>query len=144
MKYITRAHVHVDRVACPWLIKRFVDSKAEFIFTANELVKEVAEKENAIPFDIKDVELGHHGDECTFIAIMKKYDLKDPALLELSKVVNAADTDNLDKNKFAYGLEAIARGYSIMYPDDYENLEKQFLVYDAMYAYFKLELAKNI
>lgn len=140
MKYITRAHVHVDRVACPWLIKRFVDSEAEFIFTANELVKETAQKTGAIPFDIKDAELGHHGDECSFIAILKKYGLKDPALIELSRVVNAADTDNMDSNKFAYGLEAIARGYSLMFPDDHENLERQFLVYDAMYAYFKLSL----
>lgn len=140
MKYITRAHVHVDRVACPWLIKRFVDSEAEFIFTANELVKVTAQKTGAIPFDIKDAELGHHGDECSFIAILKKFGLKDPALIELSKVVNAADTDNMDSNKFAYGLEAIARGYSLMFPDDHENLERQFLVYDAMYAYFKLSL----
>jgi hypothetical protein len=137
MKYITRAHVHVDRVACPWLIKRFVDSEAEFIFTANEIVKETAQKIDAIPFDIKDTELGHHGDECSFIAILKKYNLKDPALLELSKVVNAADTDRMDSNKYASGLEAVARGYSLMYPDDHENLERQFLVYDAMYAYFK-------
>ena len=137
MKYITRAHVHVDRVACPWLIKRFVDSEAEFIFTANEIVKETAQKIDAIPFDIKDAELGHHGDECSFIAILKKYNLKDPALLELSKVVNAADTDRMDSNKYASGLEAVARGYSLMYPDDHENLERQFLVYDAMYAYFK-------
>ncbi|MFI5144807.1 MAG: chromate resistance protein ChrB domain-containing protein [Ignavibacteria bacterium] len=142
MKYITRAHVHVDRVACPWLIKRFVDSEAEFIFTANEIVKETAQKIGAIPFDIKDAELGHHGDECSFISILKKYNLKDPALLELSRVVNAADTGNMDSNKYAYGLEAIARGYSLMFPDDHDNLERQFLVYDAMYAYFKSNLNK--
>jgi hypothetical protein len=138
MKFITRAHVHVDRVACPWLIKRFVDSEAEFIFTANEIVKERAKKEGAIPFDIKDAELGHHNGDCTFITIMKKYNLKDPALIELSKVVNAADTDRLDSNKFAHGLEAIARGYSLMFPDDHTNLEHQFMVYDALYAFFKL------
>jgi hypothetical protein len=138
MKYITRSHVHVDRVACPWLIKRFVDSEAEFIFTANEIVKETAQKVGAIPFDIKGAELGHHGDECSFIAIMKKYNLKDTALLELSKVVNAADTGNLNADKYAYGLEAIARGYSLMFPDDHENIERQFLVYDALYAFFKV------
>lgn len=139
MKFITRAHVHVDRVACPWLIKRFVDSEAEFIFTANEIVMETAKKEGAIPFDIKDAELGHHNGDCTFIAIMKKYNLKDPALIELSKAVNAADTGQLDSNKYAHGLEAIARGFSLMFPDDHINLEHQFMVYDALYAFFKLK-----
>jgi hypothetical protein len=139
MKFITRSHVHVDRVACPWLIKRFVDSEAEFIFTANEIVKETAQKESAIPFDIKNAELGHNGDECSFIAILKKYGLKDPALLELAKVVNAADTNKLESNPYAAGLEAIARGFSIMYPDDKENLRKQFKVYDALYTFFKMK-----
>lgn len=139
MKFITRTHVHVDRVACPWLIKRFIDSEAVFIFTANEIVKETAKKEGAIPFDIKDAELGHYNGDCTFIAIMKKYNLKDPALIELSKVVNAADTDQLDSNKYAHGLEAIARGFSLMFPDDHTNLEHQFMVYDALYAFFKLK-----
>jgi hypothetical protein len=139
MKFITRSHVHVDRVACPWLIKRFVDSEAEFIFTANEIVKETAQKESAIPFDIKNAELGHNGDECSFIAILKKYGLKDPALLELAKVVNAADTNKLESNPYAPGLEAIARGFSIMYPDDKENLRKQFKVYDALYAFFRMK-----
>lgn len=138
MKWITRTHVHVDRVACPWLIKRFVDSEAEFIFTANSIVKETAENENAIPFDIKDAELGHHGNKCSFDAVIEKYGLKDPALLEFAKVINAADTDSMDSNKYAYGFEAIARGYSLMYPDDHLNLEAQFMVYDAMYAFFRL------
>ncbi len=141
MKYITRAHVHVDRVACPWLIKRFIDSEAEFVFTANEIVEQTAGKLSAIPFDIKGAELGHHGEECSFIAIMKKYKLMDPALIELSKVVNAADTDRLDSDKYAHGLEAIAKGFSLIYPNDHQNLERQFLVYDALYAFFKLKLA---
>lgn len=139
MKFITRSHVHVDRVACPWLINRFVDSEAEFIFTANEIVKETAQKENAIPFDIKNAELGHHGDECTFIAILKKYGLKDPALLKVGEVVNAADTGKLESNPYAPGLEAIARGFSIMFPDDHENLKNQFKVYDAFYAFFTMK-----
>lgn len=140
MKWITRAHVHVDRVACPWLIKRFVDSEAEFIFTANNIVEETAKNENAIPFDIKGAELGHHGDKCSFDAIIEKYKLKDPALLEFAKVINAADTDKLDSNKFAYGFEALAKGFSIMYPDDNLNLSLQFTVYDAMYAYFRMNV----
>lgn len=139
MKWITRSHVHVDRVACPWLIKRFVDSKAEFIFVTSNIVKEMAEKEGAIPFDIEDVELGHKDNNCSFISIIKKYNIKDTALLALAEVVNAADTNRMDSNLYASGLEAIAQGFSLMYPDDYTNLEKQFLVYDALYAFFKLK-----
>jgi len=139
MKWVTRAHVHVDRVACPWLISRFVDSEAEFIFVAKELVNETAKREGAIPFDSDGVELGHRDGHCSFISIIEKYKLKDPALLALAEVVNAADTDQLSANPYASGLEAIARGYSLIYPDDLLNLEKQFEVYDALYAFFKLK-----
>jgi hypothetical protein len=143
MKWITRAHVHVDRVACPWLIKRFIDSQAEFIFVTPNLVNEVARQDEAIPFDIKDVELGHHDGHCSFVAIVEKYSLKDPALLALAEIVDAADTGRLDTNPLAPGLEAIAQGYSLMYPDDYQNLEVQFQVYDALYAFLKLKLARE-
>ena len=139
MKWITRSHVHVDRVACPWLIKRFVDSQAEFIFVTGDIVKEIADKEGAIPFDIGDVELGHKDGNCSFISIIKKYNLKDTALLALAEVVNAADTNTMDTNKYANGLEAIAQGFSLMYPDDKTNIEKQFMVYDSLYAFFKLK-----
>src|SRR5437868_12583228 len=95
MKWITREHVKVDRVACPWLIKKFVDPDAEFLFVPNDQVTEVAEREGAIPYDVKGVELGHHGKECSFEAILKKYGLtSDPALVLLGKIVNGADTDN--------------------------------------------------
>jgi len=143
MKWVTRAHVHVDRVACPWLISRFIDSDAEFIFVAPTLVKKVAEVENAIPFDAEGVELGHKDGHCSFVTIIEKYSLKDPVLHKIAEVVNAADTGNLDKNPYAPGPEAIASGFSIMFPDDYENLENQFLVYDALYAFLKLQLAKE-
>ena len=143
MKWVTRAHVHVDRVACPWLISRFIDSDAEFIFVAPTLVKKVAEVENAIPFDAEGVELGHKNGHCTFITIIEKYSLKDPVLHRIGEIVNAADTSNLDKDLYAPGLEAIASGFSLMFPDDYENLENQFLVYDALYAFLKLQLAKK-
>ena len=143
MKWITRAHVHVDRVACPWLISRFIDSDAEFIFVAPTLVKKVAEVKNAIPFDAEGVELGHKNGHCTFITIIEKYSLKDPVLHRIGEIVNAADTSNLDKDLYAPGLEAIASGFSLMFPDDYENLENQFLVYDALYAFLKLQLAKE-
>jgi len=143
MKWVTRAHVHVDRVACPWLISRFIDSDAEFIFVAPTLVKKVAEVENAIPFDAEGVELGHKNGHCSFVTIIEKYSLKDPVLHRIGEIVNAADTSNLDKDLYAPGLEAIASGFSLMFPDDYENLENQFLVYDALYAFLKLQLAKE-
>jgi hypothetical protein len=141
MKWITRAHVHVDRVACPWLIRRFIDAEAEFSFVARPLVEEEAGKTGAIPFDAPGVELGHHGDDCSFVSIVKKYELKDPALHMLAEVVNAADTGKIDSNPYAPGLEAIAQGFSLMRPDDFENLEAQFMVYDALYAFFKLKAA---
>jgi hypothetical protein len=143
MKWITRAHVHVDRVACPWLISRFIDSEAEFLFVAATEVKRVAEEIGAIAFDAEGVELGHKDGHCSFVTFIEKYGLKDPVLQKLGEVVNAADTGNLDKSPYASGLEAIASGFSIMFPDDYENLENQFLVYDALYAFFKLQLAKE-
>jgi hypothetical protein len=139
MKWITRSHVHVDRVACPWLISRFVDSEAEFLFVSRSQVLEIAKREGAIPFDIPDVELGHHGDDCSFDSIIKKYGLTDKALLRMAKIVNAADTDRLSADPTAAGLEAIATGYSIRFPDDHENLARQFEVYDALYAWCRLD-----
>jgi hypothetical protein len=143
MKWVTRAHVHVDRVACPWLIKRFIDSEAEFLFVAPSMVKKIAEETGAIPFDAEGVELGHRDGHCSFVTILEKYGLKDPVLKRMADIVNAADTGNLDTNPYAPGLEAIASGFSLMFPDDYENLERQFLVYDALYAFLKLKLAKE-
>lgn len=143
MKWITRSHVHVDRVACPWLIERFVDNQAEILFAADSLVEKIGREENAIPFDIEDAELGHHGGDCTFRAILKKYDLTDPVLHKLGEIVNAADTGDLKAHPYAAGLEAMARGFSLMYPDDNENLEWQFPVYDALYAALKCEVEKS-
>jgi hypothetical protein len=138
MKWITRAHVHVDRVACPWLIKRFIDADAEFIFVAKDLVEREAARQGAIPFDALGVELGHHDGHCSFVSIVQKYKLSDPALIKLADVVNAADTDAMGSNPFATGLEAIAVGHSLLYPDDHENIRHQFQVYDALYNYFRL------
>jgi hypothetical protein len=143
MKWVTRSHVHVDRVACPWLIKRFVDSEAEFIFVPKSRIDEVVQREGAIPFDAPGVELGHQGGECSFDAIIKKYDLKDKALLRMAKIVNAADTDKMESDPIAAGLEAIARGYSLRFPDDHENLRHQFEVYDALYAWCRIEVASE-
>lgn len=143
MKWITRSHVHVDRVACPWLIKRFVDSEAEFVFVPKSSIDAEAKRLDAIPFDAPAVELGHKGDKCSFDAIIEKYALTDKALLRLARIVNAADTDRLDLDPVATGLEAIASGFSIIYPDDKKNLEHQFEVYDALYAWCRLQEASN-
>ena len=140
MKWITRAHVHVDRVACPWLITRFVDSEAEFIFTANSEVERIAKETGAIPFDIKGVELGHVEGRCSFESIIQKYLLKDKALLRMARIIHCADIeDDSDQDPLAAGLEAIATGFGLRYPDDYANLEIQFEVYDALYAWCKLQ-----
>jgi hypothetical protein len=141
MKWITRAHIHVDRVACPWLIKRFIDSEASFMFVAEDLVREEAERTGAIPFDVKGADLGHKGDDCSFRAFIRKYHLKDPALALLSDIINAADTDKFDANPYARGVEAMAQGFSLLFPDDHENLEAQFLVYDALFAFCRLKTA---
>ena len=140
MKWVTRSHVHVDRVACPWLILRFVDSEAEFIFVPASRIQEVAEQEGAIPFDAPGVELGHRDGKCSFETIIEKYGLKDKALLKLAHIVHCADTDALAENPLAAGLEAIAVGYSLRFPDDHENLAHQFEVYDALYAWCRLQV----
>ena len=141
MKWVTRSHVHVDRVACPWLISRFIDSDAEFLFVAKNLVQKIANEENAIIYDVSGAELGHHGEKCTFNALIEKYGLTDKALLRMAEIVNAADTDQLDKDPLAAGLEAIAVGYSSRFPDDLENIQHQFEVYDALYAWCRLATA---
>lgn len=140
MKWITRSHVHVDRVACPWLITRFIDSEAEFLFVPKNQIDQIAGETGAIPFDTPGVELGHHDGRCSFESILLKYDLNDPGLLRLAKIVHAADVaDDIDTDPIARGLEAIATGYSLRFPDDTENLERQFEVYDALYAWCRLQ-----
>lgn len=145
MKWVTRSHVHVDRVACPWLIKRFVDSEAEFIFAPASQVMAVAEQAGAIPFDcMGKAELDHHEGRCSFESIIKKYELKDKALLRLADIVHSADVAaDIDKEPVARGLEAIAVGFSVRYPNDEENLSYQFDVYDSLYAWCRLQVAKE-
>jgi hypothetical protein len=135
MKWVTRERPKVDRVACPWLIKRFIDPEAQFLYVAPDQVMAVAEREGAIPFDVPDVELGHHGLECSFDAIIRKYHLQDPALVEMAPIVRGADTDAKDLTPESRGLEAIAEGFRQAYPDDHEQLAAEMLVYDALYAY---------
>jgi hypothetical protein len=142
MKWITRSHVHVDRVACPWLIARFVDNEAEFLFVPSSQVEQAAHETGAIPFDAPGVELGHREGRCSFESIIARYELKDPALLRLAQIVHAADvSEDIDTDPIARGLEAIAVGYSLRFPDDEENLARQFEVYDALYAWCRLQAA---
>ena len=138
MKWITREKVKVDRVACPWLIKKFIDPQAEFLFVPAEKVMEVAGLEGAVPFDVPGVEFGHHGKECSFDALVKKHQLdRDPAIVLLAKIVNGADTDNTLWNQpEAAGLNAIAEGFRHLgYKDDHEINAAEWIVYDALYAY---------
>jgi hypothetical protein len=145
MKWITREHVKVDRVACPWLIKTFIDPQAQFLFVPVDKVAEVARQEGAISYDCAGDELGHHGKECSFDAIVKKYDLaNDPALVLLAKIVNGADTDNsLWNQPESAGLNAIAEGFRQMaFKDDMALNQAAWIVYDALYAYCR-EMVKR-
>jgi hypothetical protein len=144
MLWITRSHVHVDRVACPWLITRFVDNEAEFLFVPASQIEIVAKETGATPFDAPGVELGHVDGRCSFESIILKYGLKEPGLLRLAQIVHSADvSDDIAMDPVAQGLEAIASGFSLRFPDDEENLSHQFDVYDALYAWCRLQVAKN-
>ncbi len=145
MKWVTRSHVHVDRVACPWLITRFIDNEAEFLFVPSSEIMKVAKETGAIPFDAPGVELGHGDDgRCSFESIILKYGLKEPGLLRLAKIVHSADVSaDAGKDPIAAGLEAIASGYSLRFPEDVENLEHQFEVYDGLYAWCRLQAAQG-
>ena len=138
MRWITRERVKVDRVACPWLIKKFVDPDAEFIFVPAGKVMGEAKRLDAIPYDVDNVELGHHGKECSFEAILKKFKLTgNPALVLLGKIVNGADTDNsLYRQPEGAGLEAIAEGFRHLgFKDDHALNAAEWIVYDALHAY---------
>ncbi len=144
MKWVTRENANVDRVACPWLIKRFVDPNAEFVFVSAAEVMAVAEREGAIPYDVPGVELGHVDGRCSFESIMRKYDLgADAALAALARVVHAADVDgDLDISPLGPGLKAIARGFRDLFGlDDHRKIEMESPVYEALYHYFQGELS---
>ncbi len=146
MKWITREHVKVDRVACPWLIRKFVDKDAEFLFVPADRVQAEAARLGAIPYDVPGAELGHHGKECSFEAIVKKYGLtSDAALVLLARIVNGADTDNsLHHQPEGPGLAAIAEGFRHMgFKDDHEVNAAEWIVYDALYAYCGVMVAKE-
>jgi hypothetical protein len=142
MIWITRSHVHVDRVACPWLITRFIDNDAEFLFVPKSQIERTVKETGGFPFDAPDVELGHHDGRCSFESIILKYELKEPGLLRMAKIIHAADVDeDLDSDPIARGVEAIASGFSLRFPEDMENLEHQFDVYDALYAWCRMDVA---
>jgi hypothetical protein len=140
MRWVTRAHVHVDRTACPWLIERFIDPEAEFLFLPLEKIPDIVKNKNAIPYDCPDVELGHHGEKCSFDAIVKRYKVTDPAVLELAKIVRAADTDRYDLAPEAAGLEAIMSGIAYSSKSDKVAVKTAKKVYDAFYVHCKLKL----
>ena len=144
MLWVTRSHVHVDRVACPWLITRFIDSEAEFLFVPTSQVEKVVKDMGAIPFDVPGVELGHAEGRCSFESIIVKYGLKEPGLLRLAKIVHAADvSEDIDKDPIGRGLEALASGFSLRFPEDNDNLAHQLDMYDALYAWCRLEVARS-
>jgi hypothetical protein len=135
MKWVTREKARVDRIACPWLISRFIDKDPTFLFVPADQVRKVAEREGATPYDIPGVELGHHGERCSFDAFLEKYQLADPALHALAVIVRGADTDARQLTPESAGLYALATGFQAMTKDDFENMTKQFPAYDALYAY---------
>ena len=135
MKWVTREKARVDRIACPWLITRFIDKEPTFLFVPANQVLSVAEREAAIPYDIPGVELGHHGEHCSFDAFLDKYKLTDPALRALAPIVRGADTDARQLTPESSGLYALATGFQALAKDDHDNMAKQFPAYDALYAY---------
>ena len=142
MKWVTREKARVDRIACPWLISRFVDKDPVFLFVPAAEVMAVAEREGAIPYDVPGVELGHHGERCSFDAIIEKYELDDPALKALALIVRGADTDQRDLVPEAAGLYALATGFQAIAKDDFDNMARQFPAYDALYAYCRKRSGK--
>lgn len=137
MKWVTRERPKIDRVACPWLIARFIDKQPEFLFVPPNDVHHVAAETGAIPYDVEGVELSHEGPLCSFDAFLAKYGIQDPALGELARIVRGADTDRLDAAPQCAGLLAVSLGLSRLFSDDHEQLRHGFVVYDALYAWLK-------
>jgi len=135
MKWITREKARVDRIACPWLISRFIDREPTFLFVPTDQVMRVAQETGATPYDVPNVELGHHGAECSFDAFIAKYTLTDPALLRMARIVRGADTDARQLTPESAGLYAFATGFQATAKDDHDNMARQFPAYDALYAY---------
>ena len=143
MKWVTREKARVDRIACPWLISRFIDRDPTFLFVPDAEVMRVAERDHATPYDVPDVELGHHGDRCSFDAFLEKYRLADPALQALALIVRGADTDQRNLTPEPPGLYALASGFREISTDDHTNMARQLAAYDALHAYCRLKLAET-
>jgi hypothetical protein len=135
MKWITRERPKIDRIACPWLIKHFVDQDAAFIYVPKDKVFEEAQKQQAIPYDIPGAEYSHYGEECTFDYIVKKHRITDDAVLQIARIVRGADTHRFDLAEQAAGLWAISAGLSVNYKNDHEQLEIGLKLYDALYSW---------
>ena len=135
MKWITRERARVDRIACPWLISRFIDPKPDFLFVPAKEVLAASKRENAIPYDIPDVELGHRGPLCSFDAFIDRYELDDPGLAALARIVRGADTEDRRLTAESPGLYAAATGFQAISRDDFDNMARQFPMYDALYEY---------
>jgi hypothetical protein len=138
-KWITREHPKIDRIACPWLISRFINPLAEFIYVPPNDVLSVAKETGATPYDIKGVEFGHVGDCCSFDAIMRIFEIDDSALQHLAKIVRGADTSRPDLTPQCEGLLAISHGLSANYPDDHEMLGHGMVIYDSLYRWCRLQ-----
>jgi hypothetical protein len=143
VKWVTREFVHVDRTACPWLIMKFIDPQAEFIFVPAEKIEEIVTDQGATPFDALGVKLGHRDGKCSFETIIEEYELKDPVLGELAKIVHSADTRDTALAPEGVGLGAIMTGARFNVKDDFEAVEKAAHVYDALYSYCKIELLRE-
>jgi len=143
LKWVTREFVHVDRTACPWLIREFIDPQAEFIFVPTEKIEEVAKSQRAIPFDAPGVRLGHRNGKCSFETIIEEYKLKDPMLHELAKIVHSADTRDTGLAPEGLGLSAIMTGARFNVKDDFEAVKKAAYVYNALYSYCKLKMLRE-
>jgi len=137
MKWVTRERPKIDRIACPWLIQRFIDQDAEFLYVPSNKVLSIAKETGATPYDIPGVEMGHDGELCSFDTFLRKYKLSDPALQQLAIIVRAADTDRLDLAPQAAGLLAISLGLSRNFSNDHEMLKQGMLIYDALYSWCK-------
>jgi rhodanese-related sulfurtransferase len=138
-RWVTRERPKVDRIACPWLIRRFIDPRSEFLYVPADQVLEVAKTTGATPYDIKGVEFGHHGDRCSFDAIVSAYEINDAALDQLATIVRGADTSRPDLAPQCMGLLAISHGLSAGFADDHEQLKHGMIIYDAFYQWCRLQ-----
>jgi len=136
-KWVTRERPKIDRIACPWLIRRFIDPRAEFLYVPSGQVRAVAKTEQAIPYDVPDVQFSHRGELCSFDAFLADFAIDDAALAELARIVRGADTGKPELTPQSPGLLAVSLGLSLNYPDDHAMLEQGMVVYDALYAWIR-------